>query len=135
MSFLFSGSSTVLLSRLIRFLKLARYSPALATIGRVLAAERRALLACLIIISGVMMAAASAMHVVVEKLHPDRLGDRSKAMWWSAAMLAEIGDAAAISDLVGILMARTVPARTARGTAPTSVGGGARNPTAVDPRP
>ena len=34
-------------SRLVRFLKLARYSPALATIGRVIAAERRALLACM----------------------------------------------------------------------------------------
>ncbi len=171
---LFPGGSAVILSRLIRFLKLGRYSPALATIGRVLAAERRALLACVIIISGVMMAAAAAMHVAEGKLQPDKLGDMSKAMWWSAAMLAKIGggeitpitalgraiaaitvmlgifcfalpvaiigrgfyeeirrrdfvvtfalvahvplfarlDAAAISDLVGILMSRTVPTRT-----------------------
>jgi len=37
---LFSGIPAVRLTRLIRFLKLARYSPALTTIGRVLAAER-----------------------------------------------------------------------------------------------
>ncbi len=79
------------LTRLIRFLKLARYSPALATIGRVLAAERRALLACVIIISGVMIAAAAAMHAVEGEMQADRLGDMSKAIWWSAAMLAKIG--------------------------------------------
>ena len=88
---LFPGVPIVRLSRLIRFLKLARYSPALATIGRVLAAERRALLACVIIISGVMLTAAAAMHAVEGELQPDRLGDMSKAMWWSAAMLAKIG--------------------------------------------
>ena len=87
----FPGMPNVRLTRLIRFLKLARYSPALATIGRVLAAERRALLACIIIISGVLMAAAAAMHAVEGKLQPDRLGDMSKAMWWAAAMLAKIG--------------------------------------------
>ena len=88
---LFPGLSIVRLTRLIRFLKLARYSPALATIGRVIAAERRALLACLIIISGVMIAAAAAMHAVEGELQPKELGDMSKAMWWSAAMLAKIG--------------------------------------------
>src|SRR6185369_7921687 len=88
---LFSGIPAVRLTRLIRFLKLARYSPALTTIGRVLAAERRALLACVIIISGVQLGAAAAMHAVEGKLQPDRLGDMSKAMWWAAAMLAKIG--------------------------------------------
>jgi voltage-gated potassium channel len=88
---LLPGMPNVRLTRLIRFLKLARYSPALATIGRVLGAERRALLACVIIISGVMLAAAAAMHAVEGQLQPDRLGDMSKAMWWSAAMLAKIG--------------------------------------------
>jgi voltage-gated potassium channel len=171
---LFPGVALVRLTRLVRFLKLARYSPALATIGRVIAAERRALLACVIILGGVMLAAAAAMHAVEGELQPERLGDMSKAMWWSASMLAKIGggeltpmtatgrmiaaitvmlgifcfalpvaiigrgfyeeirrrdfvvtfamvahvplfshlDAAAISDLIGILRARTVPAGT-----------------------
>ncbi len=91
---LFPGVAVTRLIRLIRFLKLARYSPALATIGRVLAGERRALLACVIIIGGVLMAAAAAMHAVEGELQPDRLGDMSKAMWWSAAMLAKIGGGA-----------------------------------------
>ncbi len=83
--------SALRLTRLVRFLKLARYSPALATIGRVIAIERRALLACVVILGGVMMAAAAAMHVVEGDIQPDRLGDMSKSMWWSAAMLAKIG--------------------------------------------
>ena len=78
---LFPGVPLLRLSRLIRFLKLARYSPALGTIGRVIAAERRALLACVIIISGVMMGAAAAMHAVEGEMQPDRLGDMSKALW------------------------------------------------------
>ena len=44
------------LTRLVRFLKLARYSPALAAIGRLIASERRALLACVIIFVGVSLA-------------------------------------------------------------------------------
>ena len=61
------------------------------SIGRVLAAERRALLACVIIISGVMLMMAATMQAVEGEIQPDRLGDMSKAMWWSAAMLAKIG--------------------------------------------
>lgn len=83
----------VRLLRLVRFLKLARYSPALATIGRVMGAERRALLACVVIIAGVLLAAAATMLAVEGHVQPDRLGDMPKAMWWAAAMLAKIGGA------------------------------------------
>lgn len=88
---LFPADPSVLLTRLLRFLKLARYSPALATIGRVIAAERRALMACVIIIAGVLLAAAAVMLSVEGRLQPDRLGDLPKAMWWSASMLAKVG--------------------------------------------
>lgn len=88
---LFPQSAVVPLARLVRILKLARYSPALATIGRVLAAERRALLACVIILFGVMMTAAAVILAVEGERQPERLGDMTKAMWWSAAMLAKIG--------------------------------------------
>lgn len=88
---IFPAHPLLLLTRLVRFLKLARYSPALATIGRVIAAERRALLACLIIIAGVLLAAAATMMAVEGHLQPAHLGDLPKAMWWSASMLAKIG--------------------------------------------
>ena len=107
---LFPGVPNVRLTRLVRFLKLARYSPALASIGRVLAAERRALLACVIIISGVMLMMAATMQAVEGEIQPDRLGDMSKAMWWSAAMLAKIGgvELTPITPLGRIIAAITV---------------------------
>jgi voltage-gated potassium channel len=88
---LFPGNQLLLLTRLVRFLKLARYSPALATIGRLIASERRALLACGIIFMGALLAAAATMHVVEGAVQPDKLGDMPKAIWWAASMLAKIG--------------------------------------------
>jgi voltage-gated potassium channel len=88
---LFPHNAVMLLTRLVRFLKLARYSPALATIGRVVAAERRALLACIIILGGVLLTAAAVMLAVEGHEQPEKLGDMPKAMWWAASMLAKIG--------------------------------------------
>jgi len=88
---LFPLSTLIPLTRLVRLLKLARYSPALGTIGRVIIAERRALMACVIILGGVLMVAAAIMLAVEGAKQPERLGDMPKAMWWSAAMLAKIG--------------------------------------------
>ena len=90
---LFPQHGLLSLMRLVRFLKLARYSPALAAIGRLIASERRALLACVIIFVGVLLGAAAAMHAVEGAIQPDRLGDMPKAIWWAAAMLAKIGGA------------------------------------------
>ena len=107
---LFPGSEFVLLLRLVRFLKLARYSPALATIGRLIGSERRALLACIVIFAGVLLAAAAAMYVVEGALQPDKLGDMPKAMWWAASMLAKIGggEITPVTTLGRIIAALTV---------------------------
>ena len=112
---LFPRNELLLLTRLVRFLKLARYSPALATLGRLIASERRALLACVIIFTGILLTAAAAMYVVEGAVQPDKLGDMPKAMWWAASMLAKIGGGeftplttqgriiAAITVMVGII--------------------------------
>ena len=107
---MFPHHPLLLLTRLVRFLKLARYSPALATIGRLIASERRALLACVIIFVGVLLAAAVAMHAVEGGIQPERLGDMPKAMWWAAAMLAKIGgaDVTPVTTLGSIISAITV---------------------------
>lgn len=91
LEFAFPQHALVRLTRLIRFLKLARYSPALGTIGSVLTAERRALLACVVIFAGVLLLAAAAIYAVEGTQQPDRFGDMPKAMWWAASMLAKIG--------------------------------------------
>ena len=115
LEFLFPRNELLLLTRLVRFLKLARYSPALATLGRLIASERRALLACVIIFTGILLTAAAAMYVVEGAVQPDKLGDMPKAMWWAASMLAKIGGGeftplttqgriiAAITVMVGII--------------------------------
>jgi voltage-gated potassium channel len=108
---MFPGHALVLLTRLVRFLKLARYSPALATIGRLIARERRALLACVIIFVGALLTAAAAMLVVEGSVQPQTLGDMPKALWWAAAMLAKIGGseiASPVTTLGRIIAAITV---------------------------
>jgi voltage-gated potassium channel len=88
---LFPNVALLRLTRLVRFLKLARYSPALATLCRLIANERRALLACIIIVTGVLLTSAAVMHAVEGRIQPDKLGDMTMAVWWSASMLAKIG--------------------------------------------
>ena len=107
---LFPASALVRLTRLVRFLKLARYSPALATIGRVIAAERRALLASLTILVGALLGAAAVMLAVEGEQQPDKLGDMPKAMWWAASMLAKIGggEFSPVTSLGRIVSAVTV---------------------------
>ena len=107
---LFPHGTLIPLIRLVRLLKLARYSPALTSIGRVLVAERRALLACVIILGGVLLATAAVMLAIEGSQRPERLGDMPKAMWWAAAMLAKIGGGAAepVTAIGRIIAAITV---------------------------
>jgi voltage-gated potassium channel len=107
---LFPASALMPLTRLVRFLKLTRYSPALATIGRVIGSERRALLACIVISGGVLLGSAAAMHAVEGTVQPDRLGDMPKAMWWAATMLAKIGggEIVPVTTLGSLISALTV---------------------------
>lgn len=98
------------LAPLVRFLKLARYSPALATVGSVIVGERRALLACIVIFVGVLLAAAAAIHVAEGSVQPARLGDMPSAIWWAAAMLAKLGgdEIAPLTTLGRVIAAITV---------------------------
>jgi len=77
--------------RLLRLLKLARYSPALATLGRVIADERRALSAALLIMLGLLMAAATAMFYAERFVQPEVFGSIPHALWWAVATLTTVG--------------------------------------------
>jgi voltage-gated potassium channel len=94
----------------VRFLKLARYSPALATLGRLIASERRSLLACVIIFTGVLLTSAAAIYAVEGAIQPDKFGDMPKAIWWSASMVAKIGggEITPVTTLGRIIAAITV---------------------------
>jgi len=77
--------------RLLRLFKLARYSPALATLWRVLVDERRALAAALIIMIGLLTLSATAMYYAERAVQPTVFGSIPSAMWWALATLTTVG--------------------------------------------
>ncbi|WP_084650116.1 cyclic nucleotide-gated ion channel [Stappia stellulata] len=77
--------------RLLRFFKLARYSPALRSLANAVMSERHALGASLVIIFGVMLLAATGMYLVERTVQPDALGTIPNAMWWALATLTTVG--------------------------------------------
>jgi len=81
----------VLVFRMVRFFKIARYSPAMRSLLDVLYNERRALVGCLIIALGTALVAASLMHLAEGKVQPDRLGTIPDAFWWAIVTIGTIG--------------------------------------------
>jgi voltage-gated potassium channel len=77
--------------RLLRLLKLARYSPALATLWRVLVSERRALAAALILMAILLVTASTAIYYAERDVQPDKFGDIPSAMWWAITTLTTVG--------------------------------------------
>ena len=81
----------VLVFRMVRFFKIARYSPAMRSLLDVLYNERRALVGCLIIALGTALVAASLMHLAEAKIQPDKLGTIPDAFWWAIVTIGTIG--------------------------------------------
>jgi len=71
----------ILVFRIIRFLKLARYSPGMRSLLEALYAERRALASCLVILAGTTLVAGAAMHLAERLVQPDKFGTIPDAMW------------------------------------------------------
>jgi voltage-gated potassium channel len=81
----------VLVFRMVRFFKIARYSPAMRSLLDVLYNERRGLVGCLIIALGTALVAASLMHLAEGKIQPDKLGTIPDAFWWAIVTIGTIG--------------------------------------------
>jgi voltage-gated potassium channel len=81
----------LLVFRIVRFLKLARYSPAMRSLLDAVYGERRALFGCFVILIGAGLLAASIMHLVERHAQPDKFGTIPDAMWWAIVTLATIG--------------------------------------------
>ncbi|HEY1361102.1 MAG TPA: cyclic nucleotide-gated ion channel [Xanthobacteraceae bacterium] len=77
--------------RIVRFLKLARYSPAMRSLLDALYSERRALFGCFVILIGATLFAANIMYLVERDVQPDKLGTIPDAMWWAIVTLGTIG--------------------------------------------
>lgn len=101
--FLFPGVDTRLLRvfRLLRFMKLVRFSPAMTTLSRALYEERRALVGALVLMIGTAVFSGAIMHAIEGQAQPERFGTIPDAMWWALATLTTIGygDAVPITPL------------------------------------
>lgn len=82
---------TIALFRLVRFFKLVRYSSGLSSLAEAVYAERRALLATLLILSGLVLTMATFMYLAERDVQPDRLGTIPDAMWWAVVTLMTVG--------------------------------------------
>jgi voltage-gated potassium channel len=89
--FLGTELEVLLLLRLLRFYKLARYSPGIRSLMEAVHAERRALLACLVILGGLMIVAAAVMHFVEGRAQPDKFGSIPDSMYWAIITLTTVG--------------------------------------------
>lgn len=85
------GLRVLVLLRLIRFFKLARYSPGMRSLVAALQSERKALGATVVIIFGVILVMASAMHIAEHQAQPDKFGSIPEAMWWAAVTVTTVG--------------------------------------------
>ena len=81
----------LLVFRIVRFFKIARYSPAMRSLLDVLYSERRALFGCLVIALGSALVAAALMHLAEGKVQPDKLGTIPDALWWAIVTIGTIG--------------------------------------------
>jgi voltage-gated potassium channel len=98
------------LLRIVRFLKLARYSPAMRSLLEAIYAERRALIGCLFILFGATLITASFMHLAERDAQPDKFGTIPDAMWWAIVTLGTIGygDVVPVTPLGKIIAAVTI---------------------------
>ena len=81
----------LLLLRLLRFFKLARYSPGMRSLVAALEAEKKALMATSVVLLGLMLISAAAMHLFEHDAQPAQFGSIPKAMWWAIVTLTTVG--------------------------------------------
>jgi voltage-gated potassium channel len=77
--------------RILRILKITRYSPALATFEIVLVNERRSLTAAATILGVALLPAAGALHHIEGEVQPQAFGSIPAAMWWAIVTLTTVG--------------------------------------------
>jgi voltage-gated potassium channel len=101
---------TLLVLRLLRFLKLTRYSPAMRSLLEALYSERRALAGCFVILLGTALIAAAVMHLAEGTVQPDKFGTIPDALWWAIVTLGTIGygDAIPITPVGRIIAGFTI---------------------------
>lgn len=96
--------------RVLRFLKIARYSRSMQSLLDTIYEERRALGGCILIVAGVAVISATLMYAVERHAQPDKFGTIPDAMWWAIVTLGTIGygDAVPITAAGKMIAAVTI---------------------------
>lgn len=77
--------------RLLRVLKLTRYSAAFTTLSRAFTENARSFVAALSLLLIVMLIAATGMYFFERQAQPQAFGSIPAAMWWAFATLTTVG--------------------------------------------
>jgi voltage-gated potassium channel len=77
--------------RLLRFLKLARFSPAMNTLADALYTERRALMGAFYLMIGTAIFSGAIMHYIEMEAQPEKFATIPDGIWWALATLTTIG--------------------------------------------
>src|SRR5258706_8446551 len=80
-----------MLSDVLPFFKVVRYSPAMRALLAAFHAERRTLVGCLVILTGAVLAFASLLHAIEHDVQPEKFGTIPQAMWWAIVTLGTVG--------------------------------------------
>ncbi|WP_269581225.1 cyclic nucleotide-gated ion channel [Roseibium sp. Sym1] len=91
----------VVILRLMRFLKLARYSPALRSLISAVAGERKALLGSTMIIAGVILLSATLMYLIENDDQPEKFRSILHGIYWAITTVTTVGygDVVPVSNL------------------------------------
>jgi voltage-gated potassium channel len=102
--------TTLVLSGMLPFLKLVRYSPAMRSLLAALHAERRTLLGCLVILMGAVLLFASLLYAIEHDVQPEKFGTIPQAMWWAIVTLGTVGygDAVPVTALGKLVSVFTI---------------------------
>jgi len=79
------------LLRLIRVLKIGRYSEAVKLFGRVLNAKKAELFTAIFVIFVLLIISSSLLYYVEHEAQPDKFKNIPEAMWWGVVTLTTVG--------------------------------------------
>lgn len=108
--FLAIDLSSFLFLRVVRLLKLFRYSSGMSALGEAVFAERRALLACSVILVSVVLIAATSITHAERAVQPEIFGSIIKSLWWAVVTITTVGygDAVPVTPLGRVIAVATM---------------------------